>query len=78
VPPQGTIRALRGQVRGPMVGMRVLRAAIRMTGGQGTKQVEIDAGHGFRPKLDLSAVLPDFSGYSESGKCAGRKLNLHV
>lgn len=37
---------------GQVVGVRVFRAAIGMIGSQGAEQVEVDAMHGFRPKVD--------------------------
>jgi hypothetical protein len=64
----------RHEMLGPVVGMGILRAAIRMV-RQGAEEIEVDAVHGFRPKLDCRFGIAEFPCYSESANSLGRKLS---
>ena len=48
--PEGaSVAAGQGDKLGPVLGVRVFRAAIGVMGGRRVKQVKVDAVHGFRP-----------------------------
>ena len=60
----------------PVLGLRVLRAAIGVMGGSCPEEIKVDAVHGFRPKVDCPFGMPENLRYFESGKYLKRKLSL--
>lgn len=58
LPPIGARGLQRTQMRGPVVGVGVLRASVGVMGDRGAEEIKVDAVHGFRPRLDFPLVMP--------------------